>query len=239
MNDANYSACRFSADIVPYMYGELVGSESSVFESHLLQCGECTDEFAAISGARYEVYEWKKLAFDPLATPRFTIPMEAEVVSVSSATWLDKVRAAVSTGWATPAFAIGGLIIVSMYAASFIFSERGVPEVASNIENVRTVDATAGPEPVLEAPEYPRADDGSDGDARRFERKTVETSTANRASDRRRVSKTKEAPPRAVKLKAESARTKPIDPPRLNEFAEDEDTSLRLAELLDEIETSD
>ena len=74
MNDLKNPGCKFHADIVPYMYGEMSAAESSAFETHLIDCGVCTDEFAAVSNARYEVYDWKKTEFEPLATPVFTIP---------------------------------------------------------------------------------------------------------------------------------------------------------------------
>src|SRR5688500_9488747 len=121
MNDAK-SACKYSTDILPYMYGEMSGSARFAFESHLLDCGMCTDEFAEISAARFEVYEWKKLAFDPLTTPRFEIPYEHQAVAQSS--WIDAVRASFAWGWAAPAFAAGALVLVSLFAASLILSDK-------------------------------------------------------------------------------------------------------------------
>ena len=44
MNDLNLKGCKFSADIVPYMYGELAAADTLAFESHLLECSDCTDE---------------------------------------------------------------------------------------------------------------------------------------------------------------------------------------------------
>src|SRR5881392_3406899 len=100
MKDVNFSKCKFNGDMVSYMYGELPSDESTVFEQHLLDCTNCTDEFAAISSSRYEVYDWKKLEFDPLETPSFEIPV-GEAAGVS---WSDKVRAVFARGWMVPAF---------------------------------------------------------------------------------------------------------------------------------------
>ena len=54
MNNVN---CKYANEIVPYMYGELASSATAEFESHLLECQLCTDEFAELSAARYEVYD--------------------------------------------------------------------------------------------------------------------------------------------------------------------------------------
>src|SRR5262245_44488910 len=118
MNDLN---CKYANGIVPYMYGELATSAATEFELHLPECEACTDEFAALSAARYEVYDWKKLDFDPLATPAIEIPF-GEVVTVS---WIEKLRAAFAGSWAMPAAAFAGVaIIVSLVTVFVITSDE-------------------------------------------------------------------------------------------------------------------
>jgi hypothetical protein len=238
MNDGNTSACRFSAEIVAYMYAELSVVDASAFESHLLNCGDCTDEFAEISGARFEVYEWKKLAFDPLATPEFDIPLVTETVAaVSTISWVEKLRIAFGHTWLTPAVAFGGLLIVSIFAGSFILSRDEGVDVASNHSN-----ASATPEAAIEnAPEKSAPPTRIEApDERDTATSTAVEAPASAPVYRRRDTRSvRTVRPPAIEAKSASAQNTPTNPPRLNEFAEDEDTSLRLAEMFDDIDTSE
>lgn len=239
MNDANFSACGSSSDILPYMYGEMSDAARYTFESHLLDCGACTDEFAEISAARFEVYEWKKLAFDPIVTPRFEIPYEDQAAAGSS--WLDTVRTSFGWSWATPALAVGALVLVSFFATSVILSDKSKLGTAlgdSNVQSDGTSVAVATPMP--EIPEVTQivTDPGevreSSGPTR------IQVSTSGRPEGSRDVRKTQRVvQPRPIEVKAQSARNTRSAPPTLNGFADDEDTSLRLAELLEDIETSE
>lgn len=237
MNDVNVSECKFSLDIVPYMYGELSRSESSTFESHLLNCGECTDEFAAVSSARYEVYEWKKLEFDPLSTPEIEIPYEKEIILSSGSSWFDKLSA-LADGWAVPGLAFGALA-VSIFAAAFLLSRDGGDVAAvndnSNIPAVKSSTVETGSEkPEAASPGETKNEDNKQGEAL-----PIRISTPARGDQRRVVRNVRAVQPRALEVKATSAQNSQKRVPTLNEFVEDEDTSLRLAELFEDIETSD
>src|SRR5438046_1022119 len=107
MKEVNVSKCKLNGEMVSYMYGELSTNEGLAFERHLVDCSECTDEFAAISSSRYEVYDWKKLEFDPLETPNFEIRF-GDVVSVS---WYEKVRAFLAHAWAVPTLSFAAVAI--------------------------------------------------------------------------------------------------------------------------------
>jgi len=233
MNDVNLSECKFSGDVVPYMYGELSPSESSTFESHLLNCGGCTDEFAAVASTRYEVYEWKKLEFDPIPTPVFEIPYDEEIVLSGGWSWFDKLRA-LTGSWAIPSLAFGSLAVVSLFAAAFLLSSdrrevAGIPN-----SNTPAVNSSV-PETGLEAPipsgEIKEEDKNQAG--------PIRISTPAAGDQKRAVRNVRAAQPRAIEVKAASAQNSPKKVPTLNEFVEDEDTSLRLAELFEDIETSD
>src|SRR6478609_2180441 len=135
MKDANITECKFSGEMVSYMYGELSSDETSAFERHLLDCSSCTDDFAAISSSRYEVYDWKKLEFDPLETPSFDIPFEV----TADLSWAQKIRAAFGS-WAVPAVSFAAFAIVSIVAAALIWQSSG---------DVEFVSRTIAPEPVV------------------------------------------------------------------------------------------
>jgi hypothetical protein len=226
MNDVNFSECKFSADMVPYMYDELSSVESMAFEQHLIDCADCTDEFAAISSARYEVYDWKKLEFDPLETPNFEIPFE-EVAGVS---WSDKIRQMFAHAWAAPTVSFAALAIVAVTAVGVIWLQSGEQLVVKNLEPVPVpVKQNAAPVPDanVEAPSpYAVA----------VEQPTTQASVSKRAIPRRTgpqiVRATRD---RSIEIKQTTARNETRAVPRLNEYPDDEDTSLRLAELLDDI----
>lgn len=227
--------CKFENGIVPYMYGELPAHEASEFESHLLECGACTDEFAAVSAARYEVYEWKKLEFEPLATPVFEIPQHEH----GGISWFDKLRAAFASSWAIPGFAFAGLALVVAFTTLFVLSRddnRNVAKVNTDRpETNRTiVAAEANPSPVMVTPQ-------SDAENVVAPRPTIIPVSEHKQSPsqtRRPARVDRPVSPRIV-LVPETVVNKTPKAPTLNNFDDEEDTSLRLAELFDDIETRD
>ncbi len=235
MNDVIFTECKFSADMVPYMYAELSAASSSAFESHLIECGACTDEFAAMSNARYEVYDWKRLEFDPIATPKFAIPFQSESHSVASS-WIEKVRTAVSGSWAIPGVAFAGLAIISVLVAVFILSGAHDPEIAANTGALNTginnLAVGRAPEssglPVASEP----VSEVSPGRPFRSDLESIAKPAPRKPAVRNVKVNT-----RSYVFTQASAQNEQKEIPRLNEFSEDEDTSLRLAELFDDLDT--
>ncbi len=74
VNNGNNRNCGFDDVMVSYIYDEVKSGERRKFEAHLVDCSECTEEFAEISGARFSVFEWQKEAFAELPTPEIVIP---------------------------------------------------------------------------------------------------------------------------------------------------------------------
>ena len=227
--------CKYSNEMVPYMYGELATSAATEFESHLLECQACTDEFAALSAARYEVYDWKKVEFDPLPTPAIEIPA-GEVVSV---TWIEKLRAAFS-GWAMPAAAFGGVAIIVTLVAVFAISryETSSPSVARNETNIPANDNTntnrSAAAPLVRKPEASVKPDVAESE--RITDPNSKPVVVNDSTPRRAV-RTQPAVARPVPAGPRPTRAETQSVPRLNEFSEEEDSSLRLAELFEDIDT--
>jgi hypothetical protein len=235
MDEMNISECKFSSDIVPYMYGELSSGASLLFESHLPACGVCTEEFASVSSARFEVYDWKKAEFDTLATPVFAIPAAAGAEQGTS--WLDKVRSAFSDSWAVPGFAFAGLAIVAVITGFAFFSANITGDIAKQDDSSPrpTAAIQLQPQPLNEArlPQDEReiAESGA-GDSR------LEEPVTTPARSKRAWRNPK---PRAASRDVTAVAISTTSPtaPRLNEFPEEEDTSLRLAQLFDDIDTRD
>jgi len=148
-NDKN--ACEFSSEIVEYIYGELAPANRERFETHLADCTACIDEFAAVSNSRYSVYEWRKIEFEPLETPVFEIPFAErpwELVS-SRPGWIEALASIFAVA-RTPMFAAGAavvLIALGFGAYSFLRTSNS-PLVA----DVPQVSPPAAPPQVVNAP---------------------------------------------------------------------------------------
>ena len=233
---ATISGCNFGEDAVLYLYGELPDADRAIFETHLVDCTACTDEFAAIASARYEVYDWKKIEFDPIATPHFEIPVE-QAVEVES--WTDRIKSAFGRGWAIPGLAFAGLAVVSIFASTFLLLSDKTNDFASStstVDNSAIGDMAAGP--VGASVQPPIAADGEVRDARAPEEvgrsRVAPKIRAERRSTVRNVGTGQAKRPIE---KPESTRAVKVEVPRLNGFPDDEDTSLRLAELFEDGES--
>ena len=73
METNGHKKCEWTDDLIAYLYNEMPAAGRSTFESHLTACQTCTDEFAGLSQARFEVFDWKREEFDTLATPASAI----------------------------------------------------------------------------------------------------------------------------------------------------------------------
>jgi hypothetical protein len=242
MNRSNLSECKLSGAMVSYMYGELSSDESIGFEQHLLECSGCTDEFAAISSSRYEVYDWKKLDFDPLETPNFYIPYH-EVASTAS--WSDKIREVIGRAWSIPTISFATVaIITSIAAAGLIWqqnrnvgdlsSNTGPSEVTAPVKVVAPLreEVSSSPEKRPTSGAFDRQDETVIDVTRRPAVEPMPRRIARRDPDvRPAVTR-----PRRADVKQMTAKNLQSPVPTLNEYADDEeDTSLRLAELLEDI----
>jgi hypothetical protein len=231
MKDANFSECKFSAEIVSYMYDELSSSQRFSFEQHLVDCSECTDEFAAISSARFEVYDWKKLEFDPLETPSFEIP----IAEVSGVSWSDRIRAVFAQRWAVPTISFATLAIVAIVTAGVILRQGDTKDIVSG---PTTVTAPAKEEVSVPVPNNvpTRNMEKATESKAPIERTTTRASVPTRVTPKRSAAQTVRATrQRPVDVKQTTARNGRKPFPTLSDYPDDEDTSLRLAELLDDI----
>jgi hypothetical protein len=229
MNKSSIKSCGRADDIVAYMYGELGSDERGRFEKHLADCMSCIDEFAAVSDARFSVYEWNKEEFVPLATPVFSIPYTprpAPSIGFFAAIG-EMIRGA---GWPVPV-AASLVLCAGLVFAAMIFTGTGSDQIA-RVE-VEDKSQTADPsvaelpeivEPVIENTKIPAASSGpAITQARRIQPQSVDRNMkqTSRKSDEPRI-RTELLP---VVGKA----------PVLSGFEENDDRSLRLSDLLDEI----
>jgi len=221
--DAN-NLCTHGGDMLAYLYNEMPSADRETFELHLADCGTCIDDFAELSQSRYPVFEWKRLEFDPLPTPRVVIPFEA-----ARASWLDKLRASFAF---RPAFAFGSLAAIAVAASLAAFVLIGGSKTKNDIAEVAPVVTPVLPTPQVDLPLPDQASTTVTD---------VDEAADRRAETTRPIKASSEAPKRAEhaakpKVAQQAKRNERI--PTFN-TVDDEDDSLRLADIFEEIGTSE
>jgi hypothetical protein len=144
MRNVKETNCGFDNELLSYIYEDSSVESREQFEEHLAECTTCTDEFAAVSLARYSVYEWHKEEFVPLATPQIVIPYSTREVTPN--VW-DGLRSAFSFNWATPAFAAAGILLAIGITFYFVELSPTSSEVAANKVDTRVGDVVSGESP--------------------------------------------------------------------------------------------
>jgi len=224
-NSEHNSACERESEMLAYLYGE--GEDRTIFESHLAECDACTDEFAAIAFARVSVLEWQLGEFAELPTPKFTIPYEKAGQRTGIAGWF-----ALPGFGPAVAFASVLVIVLGGYFAYYQKSGTDSPAVA-------TVNTSAPPAPAvenappmnitvpasIEPPTNVRAAQKRD---EVVTQRSVKASVAQRGARINRTL-TANAQPRPSKFEMPAAK-KPV----LSGLDDEDDKSLRLADLLDD-----
>jgi hypothetical protein len=224
--------CGSGDSIVGYIYNELPSADRLAFEDHLLDCTACTDEFAAIADSRYAVYEWQKLEFEPMPTPRFAIPYAETKVS-----WFDSIKSVFATGPRLATAGAVGLLIVAVGFAA-IFMSSGPTEVVSigDVEVTDTFPKPAAPTAGNTAVEVSALTE-PDVTEKQGEVKPEYVPVTKRAPkvEQKRKSSTVRRNARLQNIGNETQ----AKAPRLNDFEDLSDDSLRLSDLVADIDTRD
>ena len=227
----NINSCLFGEELVAYVYGELSSDGRARFENHLLDCSGCTAEFADISLSRLGVYEWHRDEFLPLETPQFVIPFAPATTPVEAGnSWIEAFSDFVFSPLRI-AFGGGSLALI---AVAF-----GLVYILTSDKNAGEADVGAVPEVVSEVPQLksPEIVASAEGVPVKIDPTEKQDNRAAIVAPRT---------PTVVRTKA-PARRKQITPitasaqkaPRLGTFAEPEDSSLRLSDLVADIDTKD
>jgi hypothetical protein len=235
MKDVKQKICEFDESIVSYMYDEMPAVERDWFETHLLDCTACTDEFAAIANARYGVYEWNKEEFAHIQTPRFVIPYDEPIADVP---FFAKVRKAFQFGfgWLPTGSALAAVaIVLGIGYFAFTGSEGGQQIAGLNNNETRTA-VTQTPTIPSVSVEKPSADIRNAHVADESGPKTAEAVMVP-AKVAHVVTKRNLITPQQAKFAGTNARRS--NAPRLNDVSDDEDQTLRLSELLDVVDSSE
>lgn len=213
--------CPFEDAIISYMYDEMDGAERGKFETHLADCSVCTDEFAMISGARFEVFDWRKEEFSQLPTPNIVIPYEPKRGKNALVGLLAGFR-----GWLQPlplAAAAGFVLVLGIGFMMMRSNVSTAPQIAANRSGVR--------EPVLAMDAQPAA--GSEIKqpvvSAAAPKTTVIEAQPVKAVTRRQTSNAKQTMARTVRKRSTSPAS--ANAPVLSNYEAEDDTSLRLADL--------
>jgi len=234
--------CVHGEELVSYLYDEMPAAGRSVFEYHLADCDVCTDEFAGLSLARLSVYEWHRDEFAAMQTPPMPIPYEsAEHVSWFE-NWFGPIFSAPKWLTAGGAFAAAAIVLglvlfisddarnsVSVAYVNSIVTPEARPDKSTSAENGREVEVTAR-KPL----ESDIAKSTLPSDRRPPVRISATPDTGNRhkVNDQIRSEKTASSSKRPAPLLTRAA-------PRLTNFEDEDDNTLRLADLIADIDTDE
>ena len=222
------SACSPPEELAALLYGEMDAASRASIETHLAACDACTGEFADLSFARLDVYEWHRDEFVEMATPPIVIPY-GEAVARSS--WLAAFRGLFAGygQWATAgaAFAAVAMVVfgVWLYGSKPVDVARTDNPSVGNPVNERPA-AAPTPGTVENKPQINQPDaEPQKASAEPVKKQPVQpTKVPANPSVRVRPAN------RAVQAKQPA-------PPRLNDFEDEDDTTLRLGDLLAEVDT--
>ena len=213
--------CVHGGDMLAYLYNEMASADRETFELHLGDCGTCIDDFAELSQSRYPVYEWKQTEFDLLPTPRIAIPY-----GEAAASWFDRLRAAFAF---RPAYAFGGvaaMLLAGVVTAYVFFSGAPADDIAKSVEpSPSPARASVSPTPTASDPRETTAIRTPEP---KDKPEVVKATVPNRSSAK------------GVKTKATTPAPKKNERvPVYSTADDDEDDSLRLADIFAELDTSE
>ncbi len=242
LNNGNKQECGFADDIVAYIYDEIGSAERGKFESHLAGCTACTDEFAGISNARFSIFEWQKEEFAHLSTPEIVIPYAPKKrEGVETAGIFAGLRDLLTlSSWSSAVMVAGAVVIcigLGFVAVNYLSNSS---QVAGNNNPVVTEQAvplvTAPNQPdVAVVPTLPSQKESNLNTAITASNKTVQNREirpvrATMQTRRVRFEKNLTASTQTVQPLIQQKRKAPA----LTAYADEDDKSLRLADLFDE-----
>ncbi|MBK8303380.1 MAG: hypothetical protein WBC19_04435 [Pyrinomonadaceae bacterium] len=232
LDNCNKNGCKFTDEIVSYMYDEIGDSERSKFEQHLLDCTACTDEFAGISNARFSMFEWRKEEFAHLPTPNIVIPYHEKVEAVGFFAGLRDLLTL--SGWPAAATVAAGLIVSIGLGFGLMNYLGGDQEMASNASTNVAVPPVVSPDDRVQSTDPARNENENvvvrNPDDRQI-RPLRASSNAYRPRNERAVTTVSQRPNNAV-VRNPSATT--AKAPALTNYDDTDDKSLRLSDLFDE-----
>ena len=263
-NHQNYN-CEFAPEIVDFLYGELKDNRQNEFKMHLSKCSDCADEVRDFSEIKFSIQNWKTLEFDKISTPEIIIPYEKAVFNRSeTAKALSFWQTFRNYFSVSPVFSGAAAVLLTAFLLAvslFLFNGKNKDLLAENntdpnvnptnfpisAEKIETIDEQKAVEKKIVSTAKTSADKNrktetpknSSTEPKNSSTEIVSKSAAVRLDQTNKVSEKKLNSAFNAKSENKSTKTIPVkNKPRLNELPEDdEDKSLRLADLFAELET--
>ncbi|HMJ09704.1 MAG TPA: zf-HC2 domain-containing protein [Pyrinomonadaceae bacterium] len=244
MKDTSFynSSCGFDGDLAGYLYGEIKPDEKQRVDSHLAGCNECAMEIASVSAAKFAVEDWRRQEFTGLKTPSITI--ETNVTSSSQVWSWAALRS--NFQFSLPIAGVAAALIIVGFS---LLVRIGAPNVGISAGETAANDVSVP----NSLPQLPVQETTSNllitndfDDPAKDDLPADVTSTSVKDSKRRMAPER----PSIGRLRFAGARRPVVRPseisvakqkskaPRLNNFDEKDDETLRLEDLFAEIETS-
>ena len=232
LNNGNKKECGFADDIVAYIYDEIGSAERRKFESHLVGCMACTDEFAGISNARFSVFEWQKEEFSHLSTPEIVIPYAAKKREVETAGLFPGLRDILTlSGWSSAVIVAGAVVIcigLGYVAMNYVGNPAQVAESKKPVVNESVVAPDQQNVVVARAPQKELTP--ITASAKPSPGREIRPVRASLNNQRIRYNKNLTASTQVQQPITQQKRKTPA----LTAYDADDDKSLRLADLFDE-----
>ena len=232
LNNEKKQECGFADDIVGYIYDEIGQAERRKFESHLVGCMACTDEFAGISNARFSVFEWRKEEFAHLSTPEIVIPYAAKKREVETAGFFPGLRDMLTlSGWSSAVIVAGAVVIcigLGYVAMNYVGNPGQVAESKKPVVNESVVAPDQQNVVVARAPQKELTP--ITASAKSSPGREIRPVRASLNNQRIRYNKNLTASTQVQQPITQQKRKTPA----LTAYDADDDKSLRLADLFDE-----
>ncbi len=266
MLDTNHyknSSCAFAEQIVAYLYDETGEQEKAIFEAHLTDCENCAEELSAFGFVRSAVQQWRTAEFSPMRTPAIEIPFEKSseisVISTENRSWFADLRRLLTLIPLRTATAALAILVVCAGLTLFVYNFSGKTDIA---ENNRQPVKTAAPIVKEKNEQSPKINDERELAEQNSPAPISQTSEELKIKNSRPAAENsslkapdqKRAAPKTEMLARNSDNSAPVHQiknnvnlnktvtaenrkaPKLANFDEIEDNSLRLSDLMAEVE---
>ncbi|HEY0461896.1 MAG TPA: zf-HC2 domain-containing protein [Pyrinomonadaceae bacterium] len=255
-NNHKNSGCDFGEALVSYLYGETDAREKAAFEAHLRLCQACAEELEAFSGVQFAINDWKLKDFAELQTPVIEIPSKSaenpSKASTPTGSWLpafvrDLFSLTPPRGWA---LATASLALLAVFAgiALFALNSKNGGEIAGTNKNSKPAVVVPTVEKTLEnSNDNANQSNSAVKDSKpQTEQKTPEVAVSKPESENKRVVKAvnnqrqpSKSDDKATRKNNDARRSNKTDKDVAPKVIpdDDEDDTLRLAELFEEIDT--
>ena len=249
LSNNHQSSCAFGEQIVSYIYDEATAKERVNFETHLPNCSACADQIAGFGLVRSSINEWRKDDLFTLESSALNITeshsaktAKSTVISNKTASWSGELRKLLSI---SPTWAAVFAALIVCAGLVWLFSSSLKIELAANKSPVITTisdnnsasnpkqETTQNP-PEVKIKEVPKEIENSSTTRNNQKISAVKTTPKLKSVSPKMNNTVAENKP-ATNKKSNNAQKSEV--PTLLNINEEDDKSLRLAELFEEIDT--